>query len=118
MISLQGIILEKWMDTLQNMQHNEFDVHFRPLDGEKQVWTHVIDDSGEQLVSTVDSDKIGKVTFGYCFEDSDDFGYTIEDNVNGKLLSGYIDDAESLTCKKQRRGVTKMLQDISRVLKD
>lgn len=118
MISLQGIILEKWMDTLRNMQHNEFNVHFRPLDGEKQVWTHIIADGGEQLVSTVDSDKIGKVTLGYCFEDSDDFGYLIEDKIHGKLLSGHIEDADYLTGKKQRREITRMLQAISEVLKD
>lgn len=117
MISLQGIVLSKWIDTLKNMQHNEFGVHFRPInDDEKKVWRHVIKDGNEQLVSTVNSDKIGLVTFGYCFEESDDFGYTIEDKVNGKLLEGHIEDSESLTCKKQRREVTKMLQAINDVL--
>lgn len=117
MISLQGIILEKWMDTLKNMQHNEFGVHFRPLNNdEKKVWKHVIKDGNEQLVSTVNSDKIGLVTLGYCFGDSDDFGYLIEDKVNDKLLEGHIEDAESLTCKKQRREVMKMLQAINDVL--
>lgn len=58
MISLQGIVLSKWADTLKNMQHNEFGVHFRPVkDDEKEVWKHVILNEGEQLVSTVDSDK-------------------------------------------------------------
>lgn len=117
MISLQGIVLSKWMDTLKNMQHNEFGVHFRPISNdEKLVWKHVIKDGGEQLVSTVNSDKIGQVSFGYCFEDSDDFGYLIEDKVNDKMLEGHIEDAESITCKKQRREVTKMLQAINDVL--
>lgn len=117
MFSLQGVILSKWADTLKNMQHNEFGVHFRPVkDNEKEVWKHAILNDGEQLVSTVDSDKIGLVSLGYCFKGSDDFGYLIEDRVSGKVLVGHIEDAEYLTGKKQRREVTKMLQAISSIL--
>lgn len=113
MISLQGIILSKWADTLKSMQHNEFGVHFRPFkDGEKEVWKRIILNGGEQLVSTVDSVKVGLVSLGYCFKESDDFGYLIEDKVNNKVLVGHIEDAEYLTGKKQRREVTKMLQAI------
>ena len=117
MISLQCIVLSKWVDTLKNMQHNEFGVHFQPINNdEKLVWKRVIKDGSEQLVSKVNSDKIGQVSFGYCFGDSDDFGYLIKDKVNDKLLEGHIEDAKSLTCKKQRREVTKMLQAINDVL--
>lgn len=117
MISLQGIVLSKWADTLKNMQHNEFGVHFRPVKGdEKEVWKHVILNEGEQLVSTVDSDKIGLVSLGYCFRGSDDFGYLIEDKIHNKVLVGHIEDAEYLTGKKQRREVTKMLQAINSLL--